>query len=165
MLKKEYILPAIIVLFLLLQKGSDRDKSFLGDMSKPRGIRNNNPGNLKISSSEWKGKIPVQNNTDGTFEQFQNWYYGIRAMWRLISNYIQSGNNTIAKIVGKYAPTSENNTNTYINYVSSFTGINPNENLTGRDLYPVIDAMSRLENGTQLGQVISVDDYKKAIAI
>lgn len=41
----------------------------------PRGIRNNNPLNIKIGN-DWKGEVP---NTDGTFEQFESMEYGLRA--------------------------------------------------------------------------------------
>lgn len=160
-MRKDYILPIAVVAFLLIsQKASG--KSFAGDMSKPRGIRNNNPGNIKISSSAWRGKVPLHLNTDGVFEQFEGWVWGVRAMWKLISNYIEQGNNTIRKVISKYAPASENATGQYIAYVSNYSRVGADENLSGRDLYPVIDAMARLENGTQLGEIISRADYEKA---
>lgn len=40
----------------------------------PRGIRNNNPMNLRISSNAWRGKIP---GTDKSFETFIDPEHGI----------------------------------------------------------------------------------------
>lgn len=76
----------------------DINESFLGT-NNPRGIRNNNPGNLKIGSSPWQGKIPISQNTDGTFEQFVSFPLGARAMIKLLSNYINQGRDTPKKII------------------------------------------------------------------
>lgn len=53
--------------------------SFLHKPNLSRGLRNNNPGNLILTSIGWDGKIPNAQNTDGTFEQFTSANYGIRA--------------------------------------------------------------------------------------
>lgn len=83
----------------------------------PRGIRNNNPLNIRIGN-DWIGE--VDNNTDGVFEQFNNMIFGIRAGFIILRKYINKcGRNTIAKIIQTWAPSNENNTQTYIAYVSS----------------------------------------------
>jgi hypothetical protein len=93
-----------------------------------RGLKNNNPGNLRIGSSAWMGKIPKSQNSDGSFEQFETWVYGVRAMTKLIRNYIKGGTNTINKIINKYAPPSDgNNTNRYIAFLVGETGILANK--------------------------------------
>ena len=87
-----------------------------------RGYRNNNPGNLKISSINWQGKVPVSQNTDGTFEQFISMPYGIRAMYMdLINDTIKKGK-TITEMLYEYAPPSENDTLKYISDVDEWTG-------------------------------------------
>src|ERR1700741_2538170 len=53
-----------------------------------RGLKNNNPGNIHITSQSWKGKIPKTLNTDGSFEQFTEKHWGVRAMTRIIKNWI-----------------------------------------------------------------------------
>lgn len=127
----------------------------------PRGIRNNNPGNIRISPNNWLGKVPVNQNTDGAFEQFTARIYGVRAMVKLIQNYISQGNNTIQKIISKWAPASENPTQAYISFVSQRTGINPNAVIgANANLQPIVSAISEKENGA--GWVISPAEYNQA---
>ena len=76
--------------------------SYLGQSNQPRGIRNNNPGNLRISGNAWQGKIPTSQNTDGAFEQFSYYVYGVRAMIKLIGNdHTNYGLNTVAQIINR----------------------------------------------------------------
>lgn len=114
-----------------------------------RGIRNNNPGNLKISSNAWKGKKSVLENTDGVFEQFTTPEYGIRALYIDLRSKINRGVNTIDKILNIYAPDNENNTIAYINSVESISGINRNKTLSINDIPSIIPAIIKVENGTQ----------------
>jgi len=59
-----------------------------GGSGLPRGIRNNNIGNLKIrDENAWVGKIPREQNTDGVFEQFTTKEYGTRAMLKILARY------------------------------------------------------------------------------
>ena len=99
--------------------------SYLGRADLPRGMRNNNPGNLRISNNQWQGKVPVWENTDGEFEQFKEYRYGVRAMIKLIQNYIRSGDNTLVTIISRYAPATENDTAAYIRAVAGATGFSP----------------------------------------
>lgn len=116
----------------------------------PRGYRNNNPLNIRISSNAWKGK--VANNTDGTFEQFEDMVHGYRAALVLLRNngYIRGGINTIRKIITKFAPPSENYTEDYIRFVSNTSGIDPDAVISRNDknaLTSIVYAMSIRENG------------------
>ena len=54
-------------------------------MTQPRGIRNCNPGNIRLSGDKWKGLRPRQ--TDGEFCQFTDMAHGYRALIRLLQNY------------------------------------------------------------------------------
>lgn len=123
--------------------------SFLGQSNLPRGIRNNNPGNIRISSNPWKGK--VQNNTDGAFEQFSAYVWGIRAMIKNLMSYqTQRGLNSIRQIVSTWAPSSENNTAEYISTVAQLTGRNPDAPLNLQDratMQKLVQAMATMENG------------------
>jgi hypothetical protein len=119
-------------------------------MALPRGIRNNNPGNLKITPLKWKGKIPFDKNTDGVFEQFETMAYGIRAMLIDLKGDIEKdGLNTITKVINEYAPPSENLTSNYINLVSKQMGIGPNTVFKAdRDtLIRLGSAITGVENG------------------
>lgn len=85
-------------------------------MSLPRGLRNNNPGNIRLSSTVWKGELrPSQ---DKEFCQFQTMAYGYRALIRLLQNYRKlHGCKTVADFINRWAPPSENNTSGYISRV------------------------------------------------
>jgi hypothetical protein len=98
--------------------------SFLGRSELPRGLRNNNLGNIRVAKNDWLGKIPVLKNTDGSFEQFKDVPHGIRAMFKLLIGYFENkGIKTIRGIINKYAPPFENNTEAYIQSVAKKTGI------------------------------------------
>ncbi|MCC7224965.1 MAG: hypothetical protein IT273_14655 [Chitinophagales bacterium] len=124
-------------------------KSYLGQSSLPRGMRNNNPGNIRIGTSDWIGKIPIVQNTDGEFEQFEYYKYGVRALMVLLRTYINQGHDTIHKIISKYAPSSENNTNAYINSVVYSTGFSAHLKIKfmSSHIFPIVKAIGKHENG------------------
>lgn len=112
-----------------------------------RGERNNNPGNIRISGSNWQGKISGQ---DSSFETFDSPENGIRALAKLLKNYANSGYNTIRKIITRYAPSSENNTNSYINSVSAYMGVSADSILdlnNSATLSALVEAIINHENG------------------
>lgn len=115
---------------------------------KPRGLRNNNPGNIRRSDTLYVGE---KESTDPEFKQFTSMAYGYRAMFMLLYTYqVRYGLNTLQSMIARYAPESENNTANYIRQVSSWSGIDPNSRLTttNRDtMIPLVSAMSRFENG------------------
>ena len=85
---------------------------------KPRGLRNNNPGNIRKTTDKWQGLRAEQ--TDPDFFQFETMAYGFRALFKLITNYRNKyGCQTIADIIERYAPRNENDTNNYILTVCS----------------------------------------------
>ena len=116
-----------------------------------RGYRNNNPLNIRHSHDKWKGMSPKQ--TDPVFVQFQTMAYGYRAAFVLLRTYRQKyGCNTIRKIVKRWAPPKENNTDRYIENVSRWTGIEADKMLAGQDANAwirIVAAMSRMENGVE----------------
>lgn len=92
---------------------------------RTRGMKNNNPGNIRIGRSDWKGLKEVQ--TDKSFYQFIDLEWGIRAMIRLLQNYHKLyGINTIEEIINRYAPANENNTEKYIDIVCTRAGYKKN---------------------------------------
>lgn len=89
----------------------------------PRGIRNNNPLNIRIGNT-WLGER--SNPTDPAFEEFVTMEYGYRAAFQILRRYIRRyKKNTIAAIISTWAPVSENNTQKYINFVSTKTQLAP----------------------------------------
>lgn len=86
-------------------------------MQQARGIRNNNPGNIKLSNTAWRGKVPNAQNTDGTFEQFQDMAHGIRAVYRLLITYANKHKlRTVDEIIDRWAPSGENSETARDNY-------------------------------------------------
>ncbi|MEO6177290.1 MAG: hypothetical protein ABIP27_19200 [Flavobacterium circumlabens] len=105
-------------------------KSFLNN-HKVRGLKNNNPGNLKRTNIAWQGKIPLGENLDKVFEQFVNVHYGLRAMYKDLINDINKGKNTVKLLISEYAPkTDNNNTDAYIKSVAKTLGVTPTQKLT-----------------------------------
>jgi len=115
-----------------------------------RGLSNFNPGNIRIGGQKFIGE--KDKSTDKAFRQFVTMAFGYRAMFVLLRNYIKNGNNTIVKIISKYAPSNENNTTAYINAVEKGSGINSNTIIQINDLdslTKIIMAMSMVENGVK----------------
>lgn len=96
-----------------------------------RGVRNNNPFNIKLSNNSWLGKM--KKNTDGTFEQFRTIDYGLRAGMQLLRGYIARGYDTPARIINRFAPSSENNVSAYISFVCDGP-LHPHDNLSVNSL-------------------------------
>ena len=88
-----------------------------------RGIRNNNPFNIRKSKSHWLGELCL--NSDPDFVIFRNMDFGVRAGVKLLSNYIRKFKdsvtgvriNTISRIILRFAPNSENDSERYIDFV------------------------------------------------
>lgn len=121
--------------------------------NQSRGIRNNNPLNIRRSSSQWKGLVDVP--TDDRFCQFKTLAYGWRAAFHLLTRtyYGKYGHNTIRSVISKWAPPSENDTQAYIDHVSRLTGIPSTEPLGPPSTHSarwlmLAEAMSIHENGT-----------------
>ena len=118
----------------------------------PRGIRNNNAGNIRISSIPWRGK--KEPNTDGVYEQFIESADGLHAIKRNLSSYKDIHNiNTLRQLAERWAPNSENNTEAYINVLVREVGIGPDEyiDLEGFLLPKVVSGIVKNENGTNFG--------------
>lgn len=117
----------------------------------PRGIRNNNPLNIRVGNV-WLGE--VKNPTDPHFEQFNSMEYGLRAGFVLLRRYIRHYKRlTIEDIISSWAPSNENNTRAYIDTVVKVSGIPRNLILhfSNKDaMCKLVDAMCYVENGTHV---------------
>lgn len=125
----------------------------------PRGIRNNNPLNIRIGNT-WLGERA--NPTDPAFEEFVTMEYGLRAAFLILRRYIRRyGKNTVTSIVSTWAPSSENNTLRYIDTVCQRTGLLPDEPIQYEDkvtMCLLVEAMAFVE----CGQPISSSKIEKA---
>jgi hypothetical protein len=137
------ILPwiALGIAVLFLTKQDTKIKSTV------RGIRNNNPGNLRKTSIKWAGEVTP--GTDPDFEQFESMPYGIRAMLIDIINKHKNGLDTIQELINVWAPPIENDTTAYINNVSARSGIPKNVvfSPTKANFLAIAKAMAYSENG------------------
>lgn len=114
----------------------------------PRGIANNNPGNIRRTGITWRGEVPDRDKTDALFEQFQAPEWGVRAMAREILTSVRRGQTTIRSIITEWAPPIENPTDDYIRNVSSRTNIGADTAIdVARDLPALIGAIIVQENG------------------
>lgn len=81
-----------------------------------RGIRNNNPANIRLGC-KWKGL--VNNPTDKEFCQFITMSWGVRALLVTLRTYVVKHKlHTIRDIIYRWAPPSDgNNTEKYVEFV------------------------------------------------
>ena len=115
-----------------------------------RGIRNRNPGNIRRSAADWRGKIA---GDDAEFETFVHEVYCLRALAKTLLTYQKRhGLTRIRDFIARWAPPVENDTEAYIRAVSAAT------NRATTDFYDVTDpaalaalvaAIIRHENGVQ----------------
>lgn len=120
-------------------------------MSEPRGLRLNNPGNIRRTSDKWKGLADVQE--DKEFFTFTEMKWGYRALMKLLLNYhTKYGCTTVPDYIKRYAPSSENNTSAYIKTVCNRLKVDEDTpiDLTDRDrLCDFAAAISYVENGRE----------------
>ena len=116
-------------------------------MATPRGLRNNNPLNIRHSRNCFQGEVP---GSDRAFKTFSSMAYGYRAAFVVLGSYLACGRNTVEKIIRAWAPHTENNTEGYIAHVVQRSGVGRNKVLTaesGGDYRKIVAAMSHCENG------------------
>lgn len=133
-------------------------------MATPRGIRNNNPLNIRIGNT-WLGEVP--NPTDSEFEQFVSVRFGLRAAFVILRRYIRRyRRNTPAKIIRAWAPAVENNTQRYIEVVCKRSLIAPDEVIDYADkntMVRLVKAMAFVECGVQLDDDVVGSSYDIAL--
>lgn len=118
---------------------------------RPRGLRNNNPGNIRINDDLFQGEI--RPSRDKAFKQFETMAYGYRAVFRILSNYYRNYKlDTIRKMIGRWAPENENDTEAYVKAVSGYAGIPADDPINVNDreqMTRIVAGMSRVENGRE----------------
>lgn len=97
-----------------------------------RGLRNNNPLNIRHSADKWQGARI--NQTDKSFVQFETMAYGYRAAWKVLESYWkhfkQEGQPfTVRNIIHRWAPSEENDADAYVKTVLNITSLGGNERL------------------------------------
>ena len=115
----------------------------------PRGIRNKNPGNIKLGT-DWDGLAAEQ--TDPTFCIFDEAVMGIRALQRILLTYrFTHKKATIDEIIYRWAPPSENSTDKYVEFVCKKLDKEKDVRLNNsmEDYLPLVKAIIQMENGMQ----------------
>lgn len=95
---------------------------------EPRGIRLNNPGNIRKSSAVWQGA--AEDQPDAAFVKFTAPEWGIRAIARVLIVYQDkrkagdgSKVDTVKDFIERWAPPNENNTGAYVEHVTKIMAI------------------------------------------
>ncbi len=153
------------------------------ELKLPRGIRNNNPLNIRLSSDRWQGQVLPQGSHspkggDGgglsgekSFCVFESMAYGWRAAFRLLCHtyYGKYKLKTIRALITRWAPPKENNTEAYIRRVTDRIGIGPDRELGSPQEHPaqwmmIAMAMAIVECGTaQLDYLSMLKGFALAI--
>ena len=119
-------------------------------------IRNNKTLNIRRSKTLWQGQIkavPTREGLEGSgaFCHFQSIEWGLRAAFCLLRTYARKYRlNCVKDIINRWAPPSENNTQSYIRHVCLLTGFGGNQRLTEKDWPKLIKAMAKMESGVDL---------------
>ena len=131
-----------------------------------RGLRNNNPLNIRRSADRWQGERMEQ--TDKAFVQFTSMAYGYRAAWKVLDTYCLTFKRerkvyNVRNIISRWAPPSENDTDAYVRAVVLLSGLGGNENMPRpkhyrafgevEKLVSLMAAMTCVENGICMDEV------------
>lgn len=131
--------------------GEDEPDQHAQSAQAPRGIRNNNPGNI-----DYRGQSGASlEKPGGRFAKFETAYDGLKAMARQLMRYFEGKTTgkplqTLNDIISTWAPGNENNTGAYIAQLSKSLGVAPNAVLNLKDpqvLSSLMNGIIHHENG------------------
>lgn len=136
----------------------------LKEATTPRGIRNNNPGNLIfVPVIKWDGQIGSDPSGKVIFDSPA---MGIRAAVKNLLTYIQRYEaDTVREIITRWAPSHENPTDAYMQFVADATawGIDDPIAPTPANLEALIRAIGHFENGAPLSRWYSDAIVKRGV--
>lgn len=126
----------------------------------PRGIRNKNPGNVRRTRDAWQGEI--EPGTDKAFMQFDTMSNGVRCTAKILLGYRLKGLMTVREMVSRWAPPTENDTESYIANVSAQMDVAHDEvfAMTPDKLSAMCQAIFLHENG---GDFVSREDRRSGV--
>jgi hypothetical protein len=131
-----------------------------------RGERDNDPGNLRRDATPWLGLVPLADCAEKVFCTFDTPVNGIRALCRVLLTYQRiDGCRTLAQVVGRYAPSTENDTQAYLADVAARAGIDAGEALDlerAAELAEIARAIIIHENGRC---IYDADTINKAVSL
>lgn len=109
--------------------------------------KNYNPLNIRASNSDWLGKT----GSNKGFEVFSNPEYGYRAAAKnLYTSNTKYNNRSVRDLITRWAPPNENNTEKYIDVVSTDLGVDPDADLGNLESNPeltkkLLKSMTKME--------------------
>lgn len=122
-------------------------------LSGPRGIRNNNPGNIERNSIAWQGALSQADveaaglTWDPTFVQFDTPANGVRAIGHILTSYSSRGLTTVDTIIPAYSATDQA---AYVANVAAALGVDPTVDIDVQSQLPALaTAIIQQENGQQ----------------
>ena len=123
-------------------------------------IRNNNPGNLRYSENLTKPGYILEGATKGDagFAKFNTIEEGIEAMKKQLRLDLIKRGMTLEDFLNKYAPSTENKTDVYINNIAKALGIDPEDKVSSDKIDNLTAAMIIQEGGKE-----AIDYYKNAL--
>ncbi|NIX95285.1 structural protein P5 [Pseudomonas fulva] len=113
-------------------------------MTSPRGVRNNNPGNIDYNPrNAWQGQLGIEVGVaKPRFARFDHPENGIRALGKLLINYRGKdgmpgvggkGIDTVLETINRWAPSNENDTQAYASAVAKRIGVRPTDVINIKD--------------------------------
>lgn len=135
----------------------------MGQITQPRGVRNNNPLNIKRSSQVFLGE--TTNIYETTFKTFKSVVWGFRAAICIIRTYIMLKDcKTPYAIIHRWCP--DETADRYTVFVCRKVGIDPNQEINFAQrtiIVALVSAMAIFETGVTFDNTIINDAYQKAI--
>lgn len=133
----------------------DEPEQHAQSASAPRGIRNNNPGNLNYVG---QNGATLENHATPRFARFNSAFEGFAALGKQIKAYYNGTSKaagyqklqSVEDIISRFAPASENNTQGYIDKLSKMLGVGRGDSLNIQDpkvLATLMNGITQIENG------------------
>jgi hypothetical protein len=133
----------------------DEPEQHAQSASAPRGIRNNNPGNLNYVG---QNGAALENHATPRFARFNSAFEGFSALGKQIKAYYNGTSKaagyqklqSVEAIISRFAPASENNTQGYIDKLSKMLGVGRGDSLNIHDpqvLATLMNGITQIENG------------------
>jgi hypothetical protein len=126
---------------------------YVGDLLTPRGIRNNNPGNVVRNSIAWQGALSQADvealglKWDATFVQFDQPGNGVRAIGHILTTYSNRGLTTVDDMIRAWSQTDQD---VYVANVATLLGVQPTDVIDVQSELPQLAlGIIQQENGQQ----------------
>ena len=122
-------------------------------MAAPRGVRNNNPGNIDRSGVAWQGedRSDAARQKEPRFCVFTSPECGFRALAKVLqTSQNKHGLRTVKAIINRWAPPTENITSAYDREVAKALNVDPDARIDVTRFataFGIAKAIARHENG------------------